>query len=45
MVEGSSLPKLPRVRTNPFDPPPEFDPLRKKAPISRFVWPNGVEWL
>lgn len=41
-----SLPQLPRARTNPFDPPPEYTVLRKESPISRFVWPNGVEgWL
>lgn len=40
------LPQLPRTRTDPFDPPPEYTLLRKEAPISRFVWPNGVEgWL
>jgi cytochrome P450 len=40
------LPQLPRVRTDPFDPPPEYALLRKESPISRFVWPNGVEgWL
>lgn len=40
------LPQLPRSRTNPFDPPPEYALLRKESPISRFVWPNGVEgWL
>jgi cytochrome P450 len=40
------LPELPRSRTNPFDPPAEYALLRKDSPISRFVWPNGVEgWL
>lgn len=43
---SQSLPELPRARVNPFDPPPEYTLLRKEAPISRFVWPNGVEgWL
>jgi cytochrome P450 len=42
----SLLPELPRARVHPFDPPPEYDRLRKQSPISRFVWPNGVEgWL
>ncbi|HEY0806221.1 MAG TPA: cytochrome P450 [Pseudonocardiaceae bacterium] len=42
----SLLPELPRARVHPFDPPPEYDRLRKESPIARFVWPNGVEgWL
>lgn len=42
----SSLPAFPRERVHPFDLPPEYDTLRAEAPISRFVWPNGVEgWL
>lgn len=46
MAEAVPLPQLPRARTDPFDPPPEYTLLRKEAPISRFVWPNGVEgWL
>ncbi|GLY69675.1 cytochrome P450 [Amycolatopsis taiwanensis] len=47
MVQPSTLPMLPRERvTHPFDLPPEYLALRKEAPISRFVWPNGVEgWL
>lgn len=40
------LPQLPRARVDPFDPPLEYTLLRKESPISRFVWPNGVEgWL
>jgi len=40
------LPELPRTRTHPFDPPPEYTRLRADAPIARHVWPNGVEaWL
>jgi cytochrome P450 len=46
MVQASSPPALPRARTEPFNPPPEYTLLRKDSPISRFVWPNGVEgWL
>ncbi len=46
MAPASPLPELPRTRTNPFDPPAEYTLLRKESPISRFVWPNGVEgWL
>ncbi|GAB3433960.1 cytochrome P450 [Actinophytocola sediminis] len=46
MAPPSSLPELPRSRTHPFHPPPEYEQLRKESPISRFVWPNGVEgWL
>ncbi|ALG08719.1 cytochrome P450 [Kibdelosporangium phytohabitans] len=46
-VKPSALPELPRERvTHPFDLPPEYVTLRDAAPISRFVWPNGVEgWL
>lgn len=41
-----SLPMLPRDRAHPFHLPPEYERLRAEAPISRFVWPNGVEgWL
>lgn len=41
-----SLPTLPRQRPHPFDIPEEYEELRAQAPISRFVWPNGVEgWL
>jgi cytochrome P450 len=46
MAPPPSLPELPRSRTHPFHPPPEYEQLRKESPISRFVWPNGVEgWL
>ena len=46
MAPASPPPDLPRTRTNPFDPPPEYTLLRKESPVSRFVWPNGVEgWL
>lgn len=46
MAEVVPLPQLPRARTDPFDPPPEYTLLRKESPISRFVWPNGIEgWL
>ncbi|OLF17357.1 cytochrome P450 [Actinophytocola xanthii] len=46
MAPASSLPDLPRSRTHPFHPPPEYEQLRKESPISRFLWPNGVEgWL
>lgn len=42
----SSLPMLPRHREHPFAIPAEYTALRAEAPISRFVWPNGVEgWL
>ncbi|HEX3784185.1 MAG TPA: cytochrome P450 [Pseudonocardiaceae bacterium] len=44
--QSLSLPTLPRVRQHPFDLPPEYLTLRAEAPISRFVWPNGVQgWL
>ncbi|HEV3360715.1 MAG TPA: cytochrome P450 [Pseudonocardiaceae bacterium] len=44
--ESSSLPVLPRDRPHPFDLPAEYQKLRAEAPISRFVWPNGIEgWL
>ncbi len=44
--QPASLPTLPRNRLHPFDLPPEYATLRAEAPISRFVWPNGVQaWL
>jgi cytochrome P450 len=46
MPQTSSLPTLPRARPHPFDIPAEYATLRAEAPISRFIWPNGVEgWL
>lgn len=43
---SASLPTLPRQRPHPFDLPDEYAVLRAEAPISRFIWPNGVEgWL
>jgi cytochrome P450 len=45
-VVQPSIPMLPRERVHPFDLPPQYEGLRAEAPISRFVWPNGVEgWL
>ncbi|MFL6075725.1 MAG: cytochrome P450 [Mycobacteriales bacterium] len=42
----TELPPLPTTRPNPFDPPADYARLREEAPISRHVWPNGVEaWL
>ena len=32
-----------RGRGQPVRPAAEYTLLRKESPISRFVWPNGVE--
>ncbi|MCQ4079961.1 cytochrome P450 [Streptomyces sp. RB6PN25] len=40
------LPGLPRHRTCPFDPAPEYARLREDAPVSRIAFPGGGSgWL
>lgn len=41
-----ALPGLPRHRTCPFDPAPEYRDLRRDAPVSRIAFPSGGSgWL
>ncbi|MDH6128105.1 cytochrome P450 [Kitasatospora sp. GP82] len=42
----SPLPGMPRVRTCPFSPAPEYARLRENAPISQIAFPGGGSgWL
>ncbi len=37
---------IPRTRTNPLDPPPEFASIRDEQPVSQFRTPRGdLAWL
>jgi cytochrome P450 len=38
--------RLPRERSNPFDPPPQYRLLREEEPVSRLAFPGGRDgWL
>ncbi|RFS86618.1 cytochrome P450 [Actinomadura spongiicola] len=42
----ASATTLPTERDHPFDPPPEFGPLRAKGPLTPLSFPDGhVGWL